>query len=146
MSETGLKIIDTTIQETNRWLKIVMDELETDDKRLAFGVLRAGLHALRDRVGPQAAVHLGAQLPMLLRGAYYEGWKPVETPAAERHAQAFLAHMKSSLPPGLEVEPAEAFLAASAALAEQLDPGEWNKLQRQVPSEIGAMMAEASLS
>jgi hypothetical protein len=72
MSKTGLEIFDTTLQETNHYLKRAMEELQTDDRKLAFTALRATLHALRDRIGPANAVHLAAQLPMLLRGAYYE--------------------------------------------------------------------------
>jgi len=37
-------------------------------------VLGAVLHALRDRLQIGLAVHLGAQLPLLVRGLYYDQW------------------------------------------------------------------------
>ena len=80
MSTTGLPVFDTTVQETNLWLKAVMDGLHTDDRHLAYLALRATLHALRDRLGPENAVHLAAQLPMLVRGLYYEGWRLAASP------------------------------------------------------------------
>lgn len=62
MSVTGLDAFDTTVQESNHWLKIMMGELDIADRRIAFNALRAALHALRDRIGLENAVHLGAQL------------------------------------------------------------------------------------
>ena len=75
MSTTGLDVFDRTVQETNLWLKSLMEKLVTDDRHVAYFALRATMHALRDRIGPDNAVHLGAQLPMLIRGLYYEGWR-----------------------------------------------------------------------
>ena len=84
MSTTGLPVFDTTVQETNLWLKAIMEALHTDDRHLAYLALRATLHALRDRLGPENAVHLAAQLPMLLRGLYYEGWRLAASQTKER--------------------------------------------------------------
>jgi uncharacterized protein (DUF2267 family) len=67
MSFTGLPIFDETVQLSNVWLNELMDELDWDDKKRAYRVLRATLHALRDRLTPHEAAHLGAQLPMLIR-------------------------------------------------------------------------------
>ncbi len=136
MSATGLNVFDMTIQETNHWLRIVMDELKTDNRRLAFAALRGVLHTLRDRIGVANAVHLGAQLPMLLRGAYYEGWRPSETPSRERHIEDFLDHVGAELPRKLQLSPAEAVRASFAALAECLDRGEVDKLGGILPAEF----------
>jgi hypothetical protein len=62
---TGLDVFDTTVQETNLWLKDVMERIGTYDRHSAYSTLRAVLHAVRDRIGPENAAHLGAQLPML---------------------------------------------------------------------------------
>ena len=77
MSMTGLEVFDTTLQKTNEWLDEIMDELALQDRHTAYVALRGTLHALRDRLPVQEAVHLGAQLPILVRGFYYEGWRPV---------------------------------------------------------------------
>lgn len=79
MSATGLPVFDNTVQQTNLWLKSITTKLGVDDRHLAYSLLKGTLHALRDRIGPENAVHLGAQLPILLRGVYYEGWRPTTT-------------------------------------------------------------------
>ena len=58
-----------------------MEQLGTGDRKLAYNVLKATLHALRDRIGPENAIHLGAQLPILVRGIYYDGWQFAQTPS-----------------------------------------------------------------
>lgn len=135
MSGTGLDTFDTTIQETNHWLKIMMGELGTDDRRTAFNALRAALHALRDRIGPENAVHLGAQLPMLLRGAYYEGWHPAATPTRERHLVDFIDHVAAQLPRQTTINPAEAARACFAAMARCIERGELLKVRGCLPHE-----------
>ena len=93
---TGLDVFDTTVQESNLWLKDVMERIGTDDRHRAYSTLRAVLHALRDRLGPANASHLGAQLPMLLRGLYYEGWHMTGTPSKERHEIEFLGTLRKN--------------------------------------------------
>lgn len=136
MSTTGFDTFDTTVQETNHWLKIMMAELGTDDRRAAFNALRATLHVLRDRVGLENAVHLGAQLPMLLRGAYYEGWHPAGTPTRERHLAAFIDRVAAQLPRGTTVNPGEAARACFAVMERCLDRGELLKLRGCLPHEV----------
>ena len=114
MSATGLDTLDRTIHETNHWLRIVMTELKTDNRRHAYAALRASLHALRDRIGPENAVHFGAQLPIFLRGVFYEGWRPSETPIRERRLDDFLAYVEWLLGSNRSVEPAEALRASFA--------------------------------
>lgn len=76
MSATGLEVFDTTLQRTHTWLKDLMLVLGWQDRHKAYRALRATLHALRDRLTVEETAHLGAQLPMLIRGFYYEGWDP----------------------------------------------------------------------
>ena len=100
------------MQETNLWLKDLMERLHTDDRHVAYLALRATLHALRDRVGPENAVHLAAQLPMLVRGLYYEDWRMGASRTKERTRAEFLDHVREELPRS----PIDPNLAARAGL------------------------------
>ena len=111
VSTTGLPVFDKTLQETNHWLRDLMERLGTDDRQLAYSVLRATLHAVRDRIGPESAVHLGAQLPMLLRGLYYEGWKHTQQ-SVERHTGDFVDHAAREMTTGKVGDPEGAVAAA----------------------------------
>jgi len=134
---TGLDTFDKTVQESNLWLKDVMERLNTYDRRHAYSTMRAVLHALRDRIGPQNAAHLGAQLPMLLRGLFYEGWDPTGKPTKERHESAFLAHIARELPraagPG-EIE--QGALAVLDVLSKHIDRGAAVKLAAILPQDL----------
>jgi uncharacterized protein (DUF2267 family) len=139
MSGSGLEVFDTTIQETNHWLKLMMEYLGTRNRRQAFNALRAGLHVLRDRIGPANAVHLGAQLPMLLRGAYYEGWRISETPTHERHIEDYLDRIDASLPRNSGVDACEAARATFSVLSQCVDRGEAERVLRFLPPEVRAL-------
>ena len=134
---TGLDTFDKTVQESNLWLKDVMERLNTYDRRHAYSTMRAVLHALRDRIGPENAAHLGAQLPMLLRGLFYEGWDPTGKPTKERHESAFLAHIARELPratgPG-EIE--QGALAVLDVLSKHIDRGAAVKLVAILPQDL----------
>ena len=95
MSRLGLEVFETTLQKTYDWLNDIMRLLKWDDRQEAYLALRGTLQALRDRLPPELAVKLGAQLPMLIRGFYYEGWKPSETPIKIKHAEDFLEFVHS---------------------------------------------------
>ncbi len=133
---TGLDVFDTTLQETNLWLKDLMVRLSTDDRRHAYRALRATLHAVRDRVGPENAVHLGAQFPMLIRGLYYEGWHMSGTPTKERHKQAFLDHVNAEFGDGRAIDPEQAVRAVFEVMWERIDPGEIAKLIDRFPETL----------
>jgi uncharacterized protein (DUF2267 family) len=133
---TGLDTFDKTIQESNLWLKDVMERLNTTDRHHAYSTLRAVLHALRDRIGPESAAHLGAQLPMLLRGLFYEGWDPTGKPSKERHEGDFLAHIARELPRADEAEVEQGVRAALDVLSKRIDRGTAVKLASMFPLEL----------
>lgn len=133
---TGLDTFDKTVQESNLWLKDLMERLNTTDRHHAYSSLRAVLHALRDRIGPEVAAHLGAQLPMLLRGLFYEGWDPTGKPTKERHEAQFLAHIARELPRATEDDVEKAARAALDVLSKHIDRGTAVKIAAMFPLEL----------
>lgn len=89
----GLGVIETSAQATHEWINELAERIETDDRRRALRLLRETLHALRDVLSHDEAAHLAAQLPVFLRGIYYEGWRPSATPVPDRSGAAFLARI-----------------------------------------------------
>ncbi|HEY7644973.1 MAG TPA: DUF2267 domain-containing protein [Hyphomicrobiales bacterium] len=140
---TGLEVFDSTVQQTNLWLKDIMDRLETDDRHLAYQVLRATLHAIRDRIGPENAVHFGAQLPMLLRGLYYEGWHMAGTPTKTHHLAEFLDEIEDEARRQLSPDRERLVKAVFAVIADRIDPGEVRKLIKIFPERLRSLWYSA---
>lgn len=97
MSATGLAVFDETLQLTNSWLNEVMDELGWEDRHRAYLGLRLTLQALRDSLSVDEAAQLAAQLPMLVRGFFFEGWHPAHKPVKERGREAFVTRVHDGL-------------------------------------------------
>src|SRR5213595_4151499 len=105
MSQQGLETIESTTQKTHEWIAQVAEALHME-KRDAYKALRAVLQTLRDRLPLEVAVHFGAQLPMLIRGMYYEGWEPSKVPI-KMSREEFLAVVQSRLIAGRVIDPEE---------------------------------------
>jgi uncharacterized protein (DUF2267 family) len=97
MKFTGFEVFDDTIQRTNNWLKDLMQELNWHDRRKTYMVFRFVLHALRDHLSVEDAVYVGEQLPMLLRGAYFEDWDPSNKPLPLRSRDEFYSGLSGFL-------------------------------------------------
>ena len=135
MSATGLDVFDTTLQKTSVWLNEIMAELGSEDRHLAYLALRATLHALRDRLTVAEAVHLGAQLPMLVRGFYYEGWTPAGKPAKEKKA-GFLSAIRGCFGPGIPPDPERVARAVFKVLAHHVTAGEIQDVKHLLPKDL----------
>jgi uncharacterized protein (DUF2267 family) len=83
----------------------VAAELSTEDSHHAYRVLRSFLHALRDQLTVDEAAKLAAQLPIFVRGVFYEGWDPSRTPEHARDIESFLTRIagEAGLAGGREV-------------------------------------------
>ena len=137
MSITGLKVFDTTLQKTNEWLDEIRNELAVEDRRTAYLVLRATLHALRDRLPLEETAHLGAELPMLIRGFYYEGWRPAQQPI-KMHAQEFLLRVEEELAGGNSVRLDSEMVVRTVflVLSRRIATGEIDQIEQSLPKDL----------
>jgi uncharacterized protein (DUF2267 family) len=136
MSMTGLEVFDTTVHKTNSWLKELMQEIHREDRRKAYLALRATLHALRDRLTVEEVAQLGAQLPMLIRGFYYEGWDPTRKPLKLRDREEFLGFVAAEFRTDDTLNPELIARAVFAVLANRITAGESEDVKHVLPAEI----------
>ena len=127
-----------TVSQTQTWLHQISTELGgwmTDD--YALQALRAAMHALRDQLTVDQSAHLSAQLPTLIRGIYYEGWVPSQTPARDRHDEVFLSRvMPYFRGKGHAVDPAEVVRAVFVVLHRHISEGESEKIYNSLPKDL----------
>lgn len=133
---TEPSIIDRTVAQTNAWLEEVASRLESNDHREAYRVLRAYLHALRDRLTVDEAAELAAQLPLLIRGIYYEGWDPSKTPVKYHQLEEFLGRVKDEAELPGETSASYAVSVAAEVLREHVSAGEIDDIRAQLPEEL----------
>jgi uncharacterized protein (DUF2267 family) len=140
MSATGLEVFDTTLQKTNSWLHDLTQALGWADRHKAYTALRATLHALRDRLSVEEVAQLGAQLPMLIRGFYYEGWDPTGKPLRIRQKEQFLARIELELRGDERFDdlvPVERIAqAVFMLLTQRVSAGEIENVKHVMPADI----------
>jgi uncharacterized protein (DUF2267 family) len=136
---------DKTIEKTNSWLGQLQATLDWDDRERAYHALRAVLHAVRDRLPPNEAVDFGAQLPMLVRGFFYDGWHPADKPLKYRHKQPFLERIAKSAPAIDAAELERVVTAVFALLSAELPQGERDQVRRALPAELRELWARPGL-
>lgn len=134
-------LFNKALQKAETWIREVADEMETEDEQLAFHALRAVLHALRDRLIVDEAVHLAAQLPVLVRGIYFENWDPSRTPLKVRHRQEFLDLVRRHAGTDDRLDPEKAASAVFTVLKRHVSEGEMREVTEALPKDIRELLA-----
>jgi uncharacterized protein (DUF2267 family) len=138
MSATGVHSIDSSITRTNSWLADIADCLGTDDRRLAFRVTRAWLLTLRDQLTVDVAAAFGAELTEVLRGVYYEGWKPGQVPVRSSPLEYTARYAHEA-----RIREEQVWLAAgvvTAAARRHLAPGSVDRVLALLPVPVRELL------
>ncbi|SDC21186.1 DUF2267 domain-containing protein [Actinokineospora iranica] len=134
MSASKATTLDNAARTAHLWLREVAHGFPTEDEQFAYRALRAWLHAVRDQLTPQAAVHFGAQLPDLLRGVFYEGWNIDHVPH-RLDAAGFVASFAQHAGVSAQDVPRTAAVV-SAGLAARMSPGQVDKALGHLPHDV----------
>ncbi|MDQ1620454.1 MAG: hypothetical protein QOE19_3023 [Actinomycetota bacterium] len=141
MAQTGLATFDTTLDKTNHVLK----EIETafgwpkERRNQSYAALRAVLHALRDRMTVDETAQLSAQLPMLIRGIYFEGWDPTHVPMKVDRDE-FLARVEKEYAHDMEGDVVQLTQTVLQALRAHVSDGEWDDIRSAVPKKLASVL------
>ncbi|HEX4762279.1 MAG TPA: DUF2267 domain-containing protein [Sphingomicrobium sp.] len=142
MSANGLEVFDRTLETTHIWLNEICNDLGPD-KQVAWKVLSTVLHKLRDRLTLNLAAHLGAQLPLLVRGVYYDQFEPGKMPSECRSRDEFVAEVAEWLSDTRPVDPEEAIRSVFRLLSRHVSEGQVNKVRDALPKSIRQMWEAA---
>jgi putative NADPH-quinone reductase/uncharacterized protein (DUF2267 family) len=135
-AEDGSHVLAESVAHARMWLRDVnraMGGWMTHD--YALQALRSALHPLRDHLTVEQSAHLSAQLPMFVRGIYYEEWVPARVPLRDRDEEHLLNsvvqyfHGKAKTP-----NPKEVLRAVFGVLHAHITTGESQKIYNALPS------------
>src|SRR5215470_2526738 len=141
MATTGLEVFDRTLHTTNQWLDEISAEIGPD-RHLAWHVLGAVLRAIRDELLVGQSAHLAAQLPLLVRGAYFDQYRPAAQPLSSRSQEEFTARIRQELTGSRPVRPDLAATAVMRTLNRHITEGQVKKARDALPKSIRALWPE----
>jgi uncharacterized protein (DUF2267 family) len=136
MSRTEVAPFEHAVQTSNAWINDLMEKLDWDDRHRAYKALRVVLHTLRDRLPLQEVVDLGAQLPMLIRGLYYEGWKPGAPTVKMRKREEFLIPVEEAFRDEPDIRPEEVAWGVFRLLASHVSKGEIDDVLQTLQTDL----------
>jgi uncharacterized protein (DUF2267 family) len=135
MPELGLPILDRTVNDTNVWLRDISEAMNHPDRQVAYHALRGVLFALRDRLVIDEALHLASQLPLLIRGIYFEGYSASGKPE-DYDREGFVERVARELQQAGGADPEAAVRAVFDVLTRHIDEGEARHTREMLPKKL----------
>ncbi|SFB85110.1 Uncharacterized conserved protein, DUF2267 family [Parapedobacter composti] len=131
-------------EEGNLFLKKVAAELGApDDRQRAFRLIQAVFQALRDRITVEESMHLIAELPMILKAVYVNGWNISEERRGSSTVDEFLNEiLEKSRAPERDFgdNPEEGVAAVFRVIRKYVSPGEYAHVKGQLTPEIATLL------
>jgi uncharacterized protein (DUF2267 family) len=134
-----MTVLTHPITKASEWIRELADALGVDDAS-AWSCLRAGLHALRDRLPVDESAHLAAQLPLIVRGLYFEGWQPSSVPVKVKDRAHLGARVEAELR-GTSVSADAVLHAVFDLLRRHVTGGQIDVVRHALPSDLQSLFA-----
>ncbi len=138
------------VQEGEAFIREIAGETNTPwDMIRAFRQMRAVLHALRNRLTPEHSLQLIAQLPMLIKAVYVEGWKINTDVTSIRHMGDFIELVREEGGTGLindlvtDQEVKKVIESVFNVLKKHVSEGEIKDIIATLPMELRPLLATA---
>ncbi|MBA1248657.1 DUF2267 domain-containing protein [Pseudomonas luteola] len=94
--------LDQSVKQALQWIADVDERMGTRNRRLAMTSLQCTLQAVRRQLDPDQVARLAKCLPIPLKGAMFENWRPAApSPATSR--SEFLGHIKETVFRNLDI-------------------------------------------
>ncbi len=140
---TQIDIFEKHTQKANEWLNQI-EELAgpKSDRKKSLAALRTTLHRLRDNLPIESVLHLSAQLPLIIKGIFFENWHLSDYPVKDRNIDTFLDGIEEELH-NTEVVVEIWTYAVLQVLSSRISQGEAEKIRNVLPHEIKILWDEA---
>lgn len=136
---TRVDVLDRELELARQWVAAVADRLDLPQNgRLALTCLEATLQALRDHLSPEQVARLAQHLPIPLKGAYYEGWRPSAAwPAADR--QEFLQRIAANKLKNRDIGVQRGVKAALEVIAQSVPAADMAEFAAELPDDLRSL-------
>jgi len=136
MTAQGLEVIDQSVHLTHEWINEIAGRLDWSSKRSALRLMRVTLHHIRDHLLVDEMAQLSAQLPVMIRGFFFEGWLPKDTPIKERHSKDFVAFITDRMRDTAEYRGGEDIKCVFDLLNARISRGEIEDVRASLPRDL----------
>lgn len=136
MSTVTQSVFRNPVAKANGWINEIAKRLKHGDKNESLQTLRAVLHALRDRLTVGEAAQLSAQLPLVIRGIFFENFRPNAMPVRRGGVDEFLTEVGNHLPRQTGRELKRAVQVVFDVLSHHVSQGEVEDVGAILPTEL----------
>lgn len=138
---SGITSLDRSIHLTMEWLKEIQEEFRWPDMNRVYSATKAVLLATRDRVTVVEAHHFAAQIPLVMKGMFFDGYNPSDKPLNIRNQEEFLEHVRYHFGDNpLDAE--NAVRTVARVLRRKISPGQYEDVVGNMPENIQKLYKE----
>lgn len=135
MPQQTIDLFNGSLMKTTEMFKELETYLGISERRRSYHIFRVVLHAIRDRLPVNEAADLAAQLPLILKGVFYDGWVPAHMPEKMRKDE-FLARISSEINLGSSFSAEDVLQIVIAVLKNHISEGEFDDIKAIWPKEL----------
>jgi len=143
LKESAVHLFDKTLRKSEEWVADLAAELGWQDYRKAYRALHVTLHALRDRLPLNEVAQFGAQMPMLIRGLYYEGWSPSRTPDKWLNKNQFVELVDIAFREERDFDAEHVLKAVFKTVEKHISVGENRDIAAVLPTKLSQLWSDA---
>ncbi|MFF5173498.1 DUF2267 domain-containing protein [Micromonospora sp. NPDC000089] len=141
MADEPISVFESSRDKTNQILKDIERAYgwPRERRNQSYAALRTVLHLLRDRMPVQESVEFAQQLPVLVRGVYFDGWQPANVPI-KLDRDDFRYEVRQGFPYDAEGGPERVAQVVLDTLRRHVSQGEWEDVRSTMPADLARMI------